>query len=123
MSLPKVGQIAEGVVVKVYPRYAIMLFEEGWTGLLHISELSYSYIRHFSGYVSVGNIYNVKVIAVDEQTNSVRVSLKQMTNADRRSAFHHQKVDPGEVDFMALGNRLPKWIKAENESDKDEKGE
>ncbi len=119
MTLPKVGDVAEGVVVKVYPRYAIMLFEEGWTGLLHISELANSFIHHFTGYVSVGNIYNVKVIAVNQESDNIRVSLKQMDAGDRRKAFRRKRVDASEIVFKALESKLPEWVKSEN----DEEGE
>ena len=117
MNLPKVGDIAEGVVVKVYPCYAIMLFDEGWTGLLHISELSNSFIHNFSGYVSVGNIYTVKVIAVNPESDNIRVSLKQMSPSDRRKAFRKKRVDPLEVNFSALEEKLPEWVKSENRKD------
>lgn len=117
MNLPKIGDIAEGVVVKVYPCYAIMLFDEGWTGLLHISELSNSFIHNFSGYVSVGNIYTVKVIAVNQESDNIRVSLKQMSPSDRRKAFRKKRVDPLEVNFSALEEKLPEWVKSENEKD------
>ena len=117
MNLPKVGDIAEGVVVKVYPRYAIMLFEEGWTGLLHISELANSFIRNFSGYVSVGNIYTVKVIAVNEEGDNIRVSLKRMSQSDRRRSFRRKRVSPLEVNCSSLEERLPEWIKSENEKE------
>ena len=115
LNLPKVGDIASGTVVRVYPTYAILLFEEGWTGLLHISEISHNFIRHFSSFVSAGTIYNVKVIAVDEQSGSVRVSLKQMTSAEKRRAFQHKKVDPREIDCHSLEDKLPQWVKEENE--------
>ncbi len=114
MNLPKVGDVVEGVVVKVYPSYAIMLFDEGWTGLLHISELSNSFIHNFAGYVLVGNIYNVKVIAVDEESDNIRVSLKQMGPSDRRKAFRKKRVNPLEVNFSALEERLPEWVRSEN---------
>ena len=117
MNLPKVGDIAEGVVVKVYPCYAIMLFDEGWTGLLHISELSNSFIHNFSGYVSAGNIYTVKVIAVNPESDNIRVSLKQMSPSDRRKAFRKKRVDPLEVNFSALEEKLPEWVKSENRKD------
>ncbi len=117
MTLPKVGDVAEGVVVKVYPRYAIMLFEEGWTGLLHISELANSFIHHFTGYVSVGNIYNVKVIAVNQESDNIRVSLKQMDASDRRKAFKRKRIEPSEIDFQALEDKLPDWVKSENEGE------
>ena len=117
MNLPKIGDIVEGVVVKVYPCYAIMLFDEGWTGLLHISELSNSFIHNFSGYVSVGNIYTVKVIAVNKESDNIRVSLKQMSPSDRRKAFRKKRISPLEVNFSALEERLPEWVKSENEKD------
>ena len=56
MNYPKVGDVVTGTVVRVYPSYAILLFDEGWTGLLHISELSYGYVHHFAGMVNVGSI-------------------------------------------------------------------
>ena len=108
-NLPKIGDIATGTVVKVFPSYAILLFEEGWTGLLHISELSSNFIRSFTSYVTVGTIYSVKVIAIDEN-GGVRVSLKQMTVADKRRAFRHKKIQPSEVDFQALEDHLHEWI-------------
>ena len=114
-KLPKVGDVASGTVVRVYSSYAILLFDEGWTGLLHISELSSKYIRSFTSYVSIGTIYNVKVTEVNEQTGSVRVSLKQMASADKWKVFRHKKTDSEEIDFQALKERLPDWIKMENE--------
>jgi len=114
MKLPQVGDIEEGTVVRVYPHYAILLFDEGWTGLLHISELSNTYVHSFTSYVTVGNIYQVKVIAVDASTANVKVSLKAMTSADRHKAARRKKIDPAEVDLTALEAHLPDWVKAEN---------
>ena len=114
-KLPKVGETYIGTVVSVYTSYAIMLFDEGWTGLLHISEVSTSYIRSFASYITIGSIYNVKVIAVDESSGQVRVSLKQMTNAERRKSFRHCPVDNEDIDFAPLAKMLPLWIAEENE--------
>lgn len=111
---PKVGDIYDGTVVMVRPHYAILLFEEGWTGLLHISEVSHSYIRNFEAYVNVGNIYNVKVIAVDEEKGNVRVSIKAMNSQDKKKASSHRKIDPSEIDFSSLKKQLDSWIEMEN---------
>ena len=114
-KLPKVGETYIGTVVSVYTSYAIMLFDEGWTGLLHISEVSTSYIRSFASYITIGSIYTVKVIAVDEDSGQVRVSLKQMTNSERRKSFRHCPVDSQDIDFAPLAKMLPLWIAEENE--------
>ena len=110
IPLPKVGELHTGTVVKVFATYAILLFDEGWTGLLHISELSHSYIRSFTSFVTIGTIYNVKVIDVDEATGKVHVSLKQLTSSERRRFFPHEKVPAEEISFDALKEKLPQWI-------------
>ncbi|MBQ2069562.1 MAG: S1 RNA-binding domain-containing protein [Bacilli bacterium] len=115
MNLPKVGDLAIGTVVKVYPNFAILLFEDGWTGLLHISELSNNFIRSFTSFVKIGSIYHVKVIAVDEESESVKVSLKQVTQAERRDSFRHQDIDPATIDFSALEAKIPEWAKKQIE--------
>lgn len=111
--LPKVGECAIGTVVAVYSSYAILLFDEGWTGLLHISEVSFNYIRSFTSFITIGSIYNVKVIDVNKETKSVRVSLKQMTPSERHATFRHKKIDESEIDFKALEEARPSWIKGE----------
>ncbi|MDO5330429.1 MAG: S1 RNA-binding domain-containing protein [Bacillota bacterium] len=108
---PELGSIYQGTVAKVCHNYAILVFPEGFTGLLHISELSNNYIRNFTGYVKVGNIYTVKVIGVDDGDRSVHVSLKQVANHDRKKAFRGDPIPPEEVDFKALERHLPEWIK------------
>ena len=110
LNLPKVGDLCSGTVVKVFATYAILLFDEGWTGLLHISELSHSYIRSFTSFVTIGAIYNVKVIEVDEASGKVHVSLKQLTSSERRRFFPREHVPEKEISFQALENQLPKWI-------------
>ena len=108
--LPKIGEIHTGTVVRVCQTYAILIFDEGWTGLLHISEISYKFIRHFTSFVKVGSIYSVKVIDVDEAKGTVRVSLKRMESSDRRHVFAHEAVSSPEVSFKALEAALPAWI-------------
>lgn len=114
MSHAQVGDILEGTIVKVYPRYAILLFDGGETGLLHISELSNSFVHNFTGYVQVGNIYKVKVVAYDESRAFMKVSLKQLTSAERKEPLAKRRVDPNEIDFKALEEHLPAWVKQEN---------
>jgi len=95
-----------------------MLFDGGETGLLHISELSNSFVRNFTAYVQVGNIYKVKVIAYDEEKKFMKVSLKQVDPKERSEPMEKRRIDPSTVDFRTLEENLPKWIKEENEKEK-----
>jgi predicted RNA-binding protein with RPS1 domain len=114
MKHSEVGDILEGTVVRVYPKYAILLFDDGETGLLHISELSNSFVRNFTGYVQVGNIYKVKVIAYDETKAFMKVSLKQLSGEEKRSPLAKRRVEAKDIDFAELEKQLPEWIKEEN---------
>lgn len=117
MNELKVGDIVEGTVVRVYPKYAILLFDNGRTGLLHISEISNSYIRNFTAFVQVGNIYKTKVVETNEKEGFVKVSLKQMSYNEKRKPLKRVPVDPKNISFDALEAKLPSWIKEENEGE------
>lgn len=111
----EVGDILEGTVIKVYPRYAILLFDENVTGLLHISEVSNHYIHSFTDFVKVGNIYKVKVIAYDEKGPSMRVSLRALNSSEKRESIVHYNVKEDNISCRVLKEHLPEWIKEENE--------
>jgi predicted RNA-binding protein with RPS1 domain len=115
-----VGDVLEGTVVRVYPRYAILLFDDLSTGLLHISEVSNSYVRNFTGYVMVGNIYKVKIISLGDD-GSMKVSLKRLSEAERHHNFRKRHIDPADISFQTLEKELPIWIKEENDGTLEEK--
>jgi predicted RNA-binding protein with RPS1 domain len=115
--MSKEGDVIVGTVVRVYPKYAIMLFDDDETGLLHISELSNDYVRNFTGFVHVGNIYKVKVIQVDEAKGFMKVSLKRLSESERRDGLTKNHIDPKTVDFAELEKKLPDWVKDENAKD------
>ena len=121
MKLPQVGDIVVGVVAKVYHNYAIMVFEDDYTGLLHISELSNRFIRSFTGYCKVGNVYTVKVIAVDQERMNVKVSLKQMNSLERRQTLKGEMVPKGKIDATKLLEKLPDWIEKAIEQEEKER--
>lgn len=115
MAHSSVNDIIVGTVVRVYPKYAIMLFDRGETGLLHISELSNSYVHNFTGYVQVGNIYKVKVIEYDPTKDFMRVSIKALSALDKKKPIEKKRIGKDEISFAELEKKLPAWVKEENE--------
>lgn len=106
----KVGDITEGTIVRVYPRYAIVLFDDGETGLLHISEVSKKFILSLASSLPVGSIHKVKIIDIDENNHSIRVSKKKLGEGHNRHYFKKKKIPPCEVDCSMLRNNLAKWV-------------
>ena len=110
----KIGDVLEGTVIRVYPRYAILLFDEGETGLLHISEISKHYVSDLGALLPVGTIYKVKVIGIDDENKSMRVSAKRLTEGEKKRYFRKKKIEAKSIDFSLLKENLPKWIEEEN---------
>jgi polyribonucleotide nucleotidyltransferase len=73
----KVGRIYSGKVISIKDFGAFVEIAPGKDGLLHISELSHGYVKSVTDVIDVGDIIEVKVIAVDDQ-NRVKLSRKAL---------------------------------------------
>jgi len=110
----QVGQSVIGKVIKVKPFAIFMSFEDGSEGLLHISEISDSYVRDIEKYGSKGDEIKVKIVSIDETNGYLRVSLKRVPQEEAYST-HNNNVrkapECNEGDFKPLKDKLDGWIK------------
>lgn len=109
----KVNDIIEGTVISIRQFGAIMIFEDGQKGLLHISEIADSFIRNIKGYLKVGKTYQVKVIGIEED-GFLKVSMSKITQEEKdewkNQTVKRNPIDQQFVDFTALKEKLPEWI-------------
>lgn len=77
------SEIQEGAVVKGVVKnitdYGVFLDLGGLDGLLHITDMSWSRIKHPSELVSLGDEMEVKILKFDQEKNRVSLGLKQLT--------------------------------------------
>jgi polyribonucleotide nucleotidyltransferase len=76
----EVGRIYAGKVAKIMDFGAFVDFSSGESGLVHISQLANERVQSVRDVVSEGEEVRVKVIAVDERTGKIRLSLKDALN-------------------------------------------
>ena len=109
----QVGQLVIGKVYNVKPYALFMSFDDGVTGLLHISEISDSFIRDIEKYGSVGDEIKVKVLSIDKDNGFLRVSYKQVPQEEMYSSHTNQRKVPttSEDEFLPLKEKLDSWIK------------
>lgn len=109
----QVGQLIVGKVYNVKPYALFMSFEDGVTGLLHISEISDSFIRDIEKYGSVGDEIRVKILSIDKDNGFLRVSYKQVPPEEMYSSHTNQRKVPttSEDEFLPLKEKLDSWIK------------
>mgnify|MGYP002513841839 CR=1 FL=1 len=71
-----VGSILDGKVTGITKFGAFVSLPEGRSGLVHISEIAYSYVNEVSEHLKEGQEVKVKVIGID-QANRINLSIKQ----------------------------------------------
>lgn len=75
----KEGIKTRGTVVSLADYGAFVELEDGVEGLIHISEMSWSKrIRHPSKVVSIGDVVDVVVLAIDLEARRISLGMKQM---------------------------------------------
>ena len=109
----EVGQLVIGTVTNVKPYALFMDFEDGVSGLLHISEISDSFIRDIEKYGTKGDQLKVMIVSIDENNGFLRVSFKQVPPEEMFSSHTNnaRKIpETSDEDFKALEEKLPEWI-------------
>ena len=84
----EVGSILEGKVTGITKFGAFVSLPENRSGLVHISEIAYSYVNDIHEHLSEGQTVTVKVIGIDANN---RINLDQAGGASSspsRAAFY-----------------------------------
>ncbi|MFC5848152.1 S1 RNA-binding domain-containing protein [Deinococcus petrolearius] len=71
------GAVAEGRVTRVTDFGAFIQFENGETGLVHISQIAHSFVRNIHDHVREGENVEVKVLGRDER-GRLDLSIKEL---------------------------------------------
>ncbi len=79
-----VGSILDGKVSGITKFGAFVSLPEGRSGLVHISEIAYTYVNEVSEHLKEGQEVKVKVIGID-QSNRINLSIKQVTPPPQRA--------------------------------------
>lgn len=106
----KKGDIVKGVVSGIETYGIFVKIDDDYSGLVHISEISNRFVRNISDYVKQNEIINVKILDIDNSTNHMNLSIKnvpyKIQNYKKR-----KKIIETKLGFKTLAYKLPFWIK------------
>ncbi len=125
MNEINIGDIVEGIVTSIKKYGVFLSFENGYVGLLHISEISGKFISNIFDYFEIGDKIKVTVETIDRKTKYLTVSTiglpKNLNNfrSHYRSDSVHQSIK--NIDFSKLDKALPQMIEAELEKERGKK--
>lgn len=112
------GEELTGKVTGIQPYGAFVALDEETQGLVHISEITYGFVKDIHDYLAVGDEVNVKVLEVDHDAGKISLSIRALQEAP---ANHHKAGRPRkslqdrvkEQDaegFNSLKDKLKDWI-------------
>ena len=79
-----VGAIVDGKVTGITKFGAFVALPDGRSGLVHISEIAYSYVNEVSDHLREGQEVKVKIIGID-QAKRINLSIKQVEPPPQRA--------------------------------------
>lgn len=112
------GSVVYGIITGIKPYGAFVELDDGYTGLIHISEFSNGFVKDVNSFVKVGDHYMLKVIDVDNENKQLRLSYKAYIGNGRRKyrKIKFLGLPDNLIGFSSIADILPKWIK-EKEND------
>lgn len=116
MTRYKKGEIVIGRVTGIEKYGIFVSLDDYSSGLIHISEISDSFVRNPADYVNMGE--NIKAVVIgDEDSFHIKLSIKDIDY--RFTKENKRKITETAHGFSTLGMMLPKWIEEkENEISK-----
>ena len=104
------GQILEGKVKTITKFGAFIALPEGRSGLVHISEIAYSYVNEVRDFLTEGQDVKVQILEIDD-AGRINLSIKRAQprpqQQGRPQARPAQKVPARRTSSPAIGEMLP----------------
>ena len=110
MTKYKKGKIVKGIVTGIESYGAFVSFDEYYSGLIHISEISHNFVKSITDFVTIGDMIYVEILDVDEETSHLKLSIKNISykkNNTRRTKIIKETA----LGFRTLEYKLPIWIR------------
>lgn len=112
-NMYKKGNVVKGCVTGIEDYGIFVSLDNYYSGLIHISEISDSFVRNINDYVKIGETINVEILEVNDNNFHVKLSIKNIDyriNKKRKTII--KEVGSG---FGCLKERLNGWIEEKYE--------
>lgn len=106
MEKIKIGDIVKCEVTGITNYGVFVKLENGYDGLIHISEISDKFVNNIEKLFFVGDIMEAKVIEVDNEKKQVKLSIKILNKKEKKK----KKIEEKGEGFAPLKENLDRWI-------------
>ncbi|MFF2178163.1 S1 domain-containing post-transcriptional regulator GSP13 [Lysinibacillus sp. NPDC058147] len=115
----ELGDVLSGKVTGIQPYGAFVALDEDTQGLVHISEITYGFVKDVSEFLSVGQEVEVKILEIDEDKEKISLSIRALQERPatlrKKDALPRKslqdRVDESDANgFNSLKDKLQDWI-------------
>ncbi|MBM7700278.1 S1 domain-containing post-transcriptional regulator GSP13 [Kurthia huakuii] len=113
----KVGDIVSGKVTGIQPYGAFVALDATTQGLVHISEITYGFVKSIADHLTVGDIVRVKILDIADNDEKISLSLRALQEKPTkrkeqlpRKSLQDRVDEKDSVGFNSLKEKLGEWI-------------
>ena len=107
MEKIKKNDIVKATVTGVQ-KYGAFVSSDEYDGLIHISEISYGFVKNVNDYLKVGDKIYVEVVDVNDKSNHLKVSIKDIDY--KKDGTRLKRMAETKDGFKPLKDNLEIWI-------------
>lgn len=108
----KVDDLIYVTITQVKPYAAFFVTDDNVKGMVHVSELSDSFIKDIDKILIPGDVIKVKILKIDDTDGFIRASYKQIDDKDKFSSHINIRhgLNEDEKEFEPLARNIQTWI-------------
>ena len=107
MEKVKKNDVIKATVTGVQ-KYGAFVSTDNYDGLIHISEISYGYVKNVNDYLKVGDNIYAEVVEVDDKDNHLKLSIKDIDYKNDGTKL--KRMAETKNGFKPLKDNLELWI-------------
>ena len=108
MNTIKENDVIKVKVTAVQPYGVFVNYDKDYNGLIHISEVSYGFVKDINDFVTVGDDIYAEVIDIDDKENHLKLSIKDINYKNDGSKLI--RLAETKKGFEPLKEHLDLWI-------------
>jgi len=120
----KAGEKLTGKVTGIQPYGAFVSLDDQTQGLVHISEITYGFVKDINEFLSIGDEVEVKVLEVIEKDDKISLSIRALLEKPERRDERpretlQERIKKHDAEgFNSLEEKLEDWIEKFGQSGK-----
>ncbi len=106
--MEKTNNIIKVKITGIQTYGAFVTTKDNTNGLIHISEISYGYVKNINDYIKIGDKIYAEIIGYNDNNKQLKLSIKDIDYKNDGTKL--KRIEETKKGFSPLKDNLDKWI-------------